>query len=90
MGKLSEKGNITRARIVETARELFHKNGVRATSIDQILEASGTGKSQFYHYFNSKEDIVHEVLKFYMRITESGEVPVGVKICSWEDLERLF
>ena len=90
MGKLSEKGNITRARIVETARELFHKNGVRATSIDQILEASGTGKSQFYHYFNSKEDIVHEVLKFYMRITESGEGPVGVKIGGWEDLERFF
>lgn len=90
MGELSEKGNITRARIVETARELFHKNGVRATSIDQILEASGTGKSQFYHYFNGKEDVVHEVLKFYMRIIRSGEGPVRVKIGSWEDLERFF
>lgn len=90
MAELSEKGNVTRARIVETARELFHKNGVRATSIDQILEASGTGKSQFYHYFNSKEDIVHEVLKFYMRITQSGQGPVRVHIESWEDLERFF
>lgn len=90
MAELSEKGNITRASIVESARELFHKNGVRATSIDQILEASGTGKSQFYHYFKSKEDIVHEVLKFYMQITRSGRGPVRVNIESWEDLERFF
>ena len=76
MERLSQKGNSTRARIIESARELFHKQGVRATSVDQILEASKTGKSQFYHYFKSKEDIVHEVLKFYRDITESGEAPI--------------
>ncbi len=90
MDQLSEKGNITRARIVETARELFHKQGVRATSIDQILETSSTGKSQFYHYFSSKDDIVHEVLRFYMRIVESGRGPVLLNIESWDDLERFF
>jgi len=90
MQGLSEKGNITRARIIETARELFHKQGVRATSIDQILGASGTGKSQFYHYFSSKEDIVREVLKFYKDIIESGQGPVRVDFDSWEGLENYF
>ena len=86
----SEKGSKTRAKLIETARELFHKNGVRATSIDQILEVSGTGKSQFYHYFKGKEDIVHEVLQFYMRMGRSGKGPVKVYINSWKDLERFF
>ena len=90
MQDLSEKGNITRARIVETARELFHKNGVRATSVDQILEASGTGKSQFYHYFSSKEDIVREVLRFYKEVIKSGQGPIRVEIDSWEGLENYF
>ncbi|MEQ9620209.1 MAG: TetR/AcrR family transcriptional regulator [Deltaproteobacteria bacterium] len=90
MNVLSERGGRTRARIVEAARELFHSNGVRATSIDQILEASGTGKSQFYHYFGSKEDIVHEVLRFYLEIIQSGRAPVNVNIESWNDLERFF
>lgn len=90
MKDLSVKGNKTKAKIVETARELFHKNGVRATSVDQILELSGTGKSQFYHYFNSKEDVVHEVLVFYMNIGKSGHGPITVYINSWEDLESFF
>lgn len=90
MNVLSEKGGKTRARIVESARELFHRNGVRATSLDQILEASGTGKSQFYHYFGSKEDIVHEVLHFYFDIIQSGRAPVNINIESWGDLERFF
>ena len=90
MKDLSEKGNKTKAKIVETARELFHKNGVRATSVDQILELSGTGKSQFYHYFNSKEDVVHEVLQFYMTIAKSSQGPITTYINSWEDLENFF
>lgn len=87
---MSEKGNKTRAVIIETARELFHRQGVRATSIDQILEASGTGKSQFYHYFSGKDEIVHEVLRFYLDIFRSGKSPVRVQIESWNDLENYF
>ncbi len=90
MNVISERGNRTRAKIIETARELFHRNGVRATSVDQILEASGTGKSQFYHYFKSKDEIVLEVLRFYLSILRSGNAPIDVNIESWEDLERFF
>lgn len=90
MKELSEKGNITKARIIETARELFHQNGVNATSVDHILKASRTGKSQFYHYFRSKEDIVREVLGFYKNIIESGKAPIRHDIDSWEGLENYF
>ncbi len=44
------------------AAELMYDRGVSATSIEDILAASGTGKSQLYHYFSSKEDLVAEVL----------------------------
>jgi len=33
--------------MIRAAADLFHKQGVRATSPDQIIEASATGKGQF-------------------------------------------
>jgi len=49
MNPKSAKGDETRLRIIEAAAELFNKQGVGATSPDQIIEASGTEKGQFYH-----------------------------------------
>ncbi len=51
-----------KARIVAAAAELMHKRGVAATSVDDVLAASGVGKSQFYHYFSAKTQLVEAVL----------------------------
>jgi TetR/AcrR family transcriptional repressor of nem operon len=86
----STKGAATRSRIMRVAADLFHKQGVGATSPDEILEASRAGKGQFYHYFGSKEGLVHEVLLNYIEGIVSGSGPVDYDIHSWEDLERWF
>jgi AcrR family transcriptional regulator len=86
----SGKGAATRLRIIRTAADLFHKQGVGATSPDEILEASRAGKGQFYHYFGSKEGLVHEVLQNYIQAIETGTGPVNYEVESWEDLERWF
>jgi TetR/AcrR family transcriptional regulator, transcriptional repressor for nem operon len=86
----TEKGAATRLRIMRTAADLFHKQGVGATSPDEILEASRAGKSQFYHYFGSKEKLVHAVLQGYIEGVETGTGPVNYEVGSWEDLERWF
>lgn len=57
------RGRETKARIVAAAAELMHVRGVGATSVDDVLSASGTGKSQLYHYFSSKDDLVGAVLR---------------------------
>jgi AcrR family transcriptional regulator len=69
---------------------LFHKQGVRATSPDQIIEASRTGKGQFYHYFKSKEGLIHEVLQTYLEAIETHNAPLSYEIDSWRDLEQWF
>jgi TetR/AcrR family transcriptional regulator, transcriptional repressor for nem operon len=79
----------TRLRIIRTAADLFHKQGVGATSPDEILEASNAGKGQFYHYFGSKEGLVHE-LQSYIEAVETGSGPINYEVRSWEDLERWF
>ena len=84
------RGADTRLRIIRTAAELFHQKGARATSPDEIIEASRTGKGQFYHYFGSKEGLVHEVLQTYLEELKNGTSMVSYEIDSWRDLERWF
>lgn len=84
------KGAETRLRIIRAAADLFHKQGVAATSPDQVIAASGTGKSQFYHYFGSKEGLVHEVLQTWLEAVRGGTYPADPAIDSWRDLEQWF
>ncbi len=84
------RGAETRRRILQVAADLFHKQGVRATSPDEIIEASATGKGQFYHYFKSKEGLVHEVLQSHLEAIKTGNAPVNYEINSWQDLEQWF
>src|SRR5262249_24278761 len=86
----TSRGEATRQRIMRTAADLFHKQGVGATSPDEILEASRAGKGQFYHYFGSKEGLVHQVLLSYIEGVEGGTAPVDYEIHSWDELERWF
>lgn len=90
MTRRSVRGNETRLRMIRVAADLFHKQGVVATSPDQIIDASETGKGQFYHHFGSKEGLVHEVLQSYLEAIKTGASNVSYDIESWAALERWF
>lgn len=90
MGAQSARGEKTRLEIIRAAADLFHARGVAATSPDDIIEASGTGKGQFYHYFKSKEGLVHAVLQNYIAQIRGGDSPFSFEIKDWADLERWF
>ena len=60
--KLTSRGAATRNRIVLAAAELMHVQGVAATTIDEVLAASVTSKSQFYQHFKDKSELVYEVI----------------------------
>lgn len=51
-----------RERIVGTARDLFHRHGIRGIGVDAIAEAAGTNKMTLYRHFGSKNDLVVECL----------------------------
>ena len=52
-----------RERIVETARDLFHKHGIRGVGVDSIAEAAGTNKMTLYRHFGSKDDLICQCLR---------------------------
>jgi AcrR family transcriptional regulator len=51
-----------RARILDTAYELFCRHGIRSVGIDRIVAESGVAKMSLYRHFASKADLVLAVL----------------------------
>lgn len=47
-----------RARILETAAQLFYQEGVRAVGVDLVVERSGVAKTSLYRHFATKDDLV--------------------------------
>ena len=48
----------TRGRIISAAWKLFYENGYDATTIEDIIFASGTSRGSFYHYFEGKDALL--------------------------------
>lgn len=57
------RGEATKARIIQAAAELVAARGVPATTLDDVMEASRTSKSQIYHYFADKNALMCAVVK---------------------------
>lgn len=66
------RGRERRGAIISAAAALMYEHGVKATSVDDVLVASGCGKSQFYHYFSGKNDLVAAVLEYQFEIVLGG------------------
>jgi len=47
-----------RERILDTAKRLFYRDGLRATGIDRIIAESGVAKMSLYRHFASKDDLI--------------------------------
>ncbi len=52
-----------REELVETALELFQREGFHATGIDRILAAASVAKRTLYHHFRSKDELIIAALR---------------------------
>lgn len=60
---MSIKGDLTRSKILANASQVFQRKGILATTVTDLLTATGTTKGNLYFHFSSKEDIGLEVLQ---------------------------
>jgi TetR/AcrR family transcriptional repressor of nem operon len=66
----------SREKVLETAADIFGKNGYQATSVDDILERAGVSPSNFYYHFKSKEALASEVLAGYVNFARREFSPI--------------
>lgn len=56
MGRKSQKN--TKGKIISAAWKLFYDQGYEETTVDDIIQESGTSKGSFYHYFEGKDALL--------------------------------
>ncbi|MGH3856719.1 MAG: TetR/AcrR family transcriptional regulator [Pseudonocardiaceae bacterium] len=76
-----------RDRLVETAENLFYREGIRAVGVERLLAVSGVGRASFYRHFTSKDDLAVTMLRnlgerwqrwLDERVTARGGEPLAV------------
>ena len=85
-GPATRKGRETRQRIVDAAADLIYERGVAAVSLDDIGRATGTSKSQLYHYFSGKNALVGAVIDRQRDRILAFQRPVLEALATWEDI----
>jgi AcrR family transcriptional regulator len=83
----TDRGRATRDRILLAASELFHRQGVAATGLDQVIAASRTGKGQLYHYFADKRELVRAVVERQIAVVLEAQerALAGGDLRAWAD-----
>lgn len=82
------RGRATRDRIVAAAAELIHARGVERTSLDDVRAATDVSKSQLYHYFSDKADLVRAVVARQSQAVLAAQQPELDAIDSLAGLRR--
>lgn len=82
------KGQATKERIVQAAADLILARGIAGTSLDDVRAATGTSKSQLYHYFADKADLLRAVVAAQTERVLQAQRPLLESLDSWAGLQR--
>jgi TetR/AcrR family transcriptional repressor of nem operon len=59
---ITEKGRATRRRILQAASRLIAARGADAVSLEDVEREARVGRSQLYHYFDGRDDLLRAVI----------------------------
>ena len=57
----------TREKIIDAAWKLFYRQGYDDTTVEEIIEESGTSRGSFYHYFQGKDALLSTLADVFDR-----------------------
>lgn len=81
----------TRRLLVDVARQLFAKNGVANTTMNDIALASGKGRRTLYTYFSSKEAVFYAVIESELeRLSDKLDEVANRKIAPQDKIIELI
>ena len=78
-----------RARLVESARQLFWEKGYDATSLQDIATAADTNSGSLFYFFRAKEDLLLAVLDRYVEMLWPAVIGPAFSRTT-DPLERVF
>ncbi|TYA14558.1 TetR/AcrR family transcriptional regulator [Paenibacillus faecis] len=72
MNKKKQQTEQTKKRIADAAKELFVQKGYKATSIEDIVKATGCSAGNIYYHFKSKEGLFLHLIEEWNREWEEN------------------
>ncbi len=85
---ITERGRSTRRRIVSAAREVVAEKGAAGASLDEVGALASASRSQLYHYFDDKDDLLRAVAEATNDIVIDGQRDLFAGLNTWDGLVR--
>jgi AcrR family transcriptional regulator len=82
----TDKGRLTRGRIVAAATEVVGERGVLGASLDEVGARASASRSQLYHYFDDKSDLLLAVAEFTNETVLDGQRNLFETLGTWDGL----
>ena len=76
-------------RLIEAAADHFHCQGYMSTSVDDLLDATGVARSNFYYHFASKMELAVAVVRHWIDIYDRELVSPALVAGSGSAAERI-
>jgi TetR/AcrR family transcriptional regulator, transcriptional repressor for nem operon len=86
----TERGRVTRDRVVSAATRLVTERGVAAVSLDDVEAAAGVGRSQLYYYFEDRDDLLRAVAAATADMVVGGLAGLLDELDSFAGIDRWF
>lgn len=79
----------TKSKIVNAAWRLFYEQGYDNTTVEEIIDESGTSKGSFYHYFDGKDALLGTLSTLFDEKYEELEPRLNEEMGAMEKLTFL-
>ncbi len=84
----TRKGRETRERIVRAAAELVAEKGAAGMSLDDVKARAGASRSQLYHYFSDRDDLIRAVVGATSDMVIDAQAGLLDGLDTWEGIDR--
>jgi AcrR family transcriptional regulator len=86
----TKRGRATRERILHAAAELVAEKGAAGVSLDDVSARTGASRSQLYHYFDDRDDLIRAVIDVTTDAVLDVQGELLDHLDSWAGIDRWF
>jgi TetR/AcrR family transcriptional repressor of nem operon len=84
------RGRATRERILAAAAEVIQRRGVVSVTLDDVERAAQVGRSQLYHYFDDRDDLIRSVVQSTIDAVLASQEPLLPGLDTMAGIDRWF
>lgn len=84
------RGRLVRDRILNATASLIRERGVAGVTLDDVEQAAGVGRSQLYHYFGGREELIRAVVDRTVDSVLGGSADYLADLDSVDGVARWF